>query len=1095
MSRRALAPALCAALLAISFATQASVGTDDDEPRAPTGPVPQVMLVSPRVLEVRFEGAPQTQLKELTAYIAVDKGAPLDLRDVRDTVRALHGSGRFSRVSAWAEEVSAAQLPAGWASAVRVVFVLQPVLKLVQVSFPGHAALPETILVQTANLAVNAEYQPEAIPRVIEAIRSAYFRIGYRDVAITPEPNETASGVQLALRIVEGDATRIASITFAGKLGLEHDQLVAALQLSHGDVLNLSELEEGLRNVRARVRSAGYLRARVGEPRIENAGDAQGRGLARVTIPLESGPLVHFRVRGNQSFPTDLLLGKLELSSDEPLDAQAASELAGRLRTFYVQNGFFFVKSNWREQRAQDGSVSIAFALDEGPRVRVEKIDFTGVEALTEDSLRDRVLLELNDAMTWLPPRSSDPASGADMNKLARGGLMGRIPAGPARLELDADTLYDPVLYSRVRGQIADLYKSMGYLSARVDEEKLEPLDGAPLSGSAPKHAASPLRHVRVVIPINAGLRTMVSLLKIQGGSDDVPIAEADAALSLRIGQPFSYLSAEEGRAALTQLFTRRGHFYCKVEDEEVFHEPADGAAKGTSTVEVTYRVQAGPLVHVAYVEVTGEQRTQESLVRELVGMKPGDLLTPDGLDRAQQALLLTGLFFSASLTPRNPEEAEAEKTVLITLRERPRREVQASIGLSKADGPRASLQWTQANLFGRNLTFSALGRANFPYWRFLVPTCGNTLPDGQQVSPGSTPYCTQSIQLPNDPLERLVDLGLSMPRLPPFGDLLRGSLDLIHQRAVQYTYNLTKYSAQVSVAANHSRPFGASVTYEVGFQQLAKGVQSLADILAGTDARIFTQPNGNMLFGSLRPALTLDLRDDPGIPRSGFYAQVSADYLRSLATSSIDVNLLQLQGLVAGYVPLPFRSSVMLHAKVGRILLIDPASQVPGDRRFYLGGAATLRGFNQDALQPQDVRNQLRSEVQGCLAIITGLACTNSTAALQAGTASTGGDESVALGAELRIPVPIIQGLEVALFYDAGNLWVKPVDLTCFFRGSSPACASDAGLMVLRDAVGAGVRWGTPIGRIAIDIGVNLSPDPDLGEPRAGLYFNIDTL
>jgi len=46
-----------------------------------------------------------------------------------------------------------------------------------------------------------------------------------------------------------------------------------------------------------------------------------------------------------------------------------------------------------------------------------------------------------------------------------------------------------------------------------------------------------------------------------------------------------------------------------------------------------------------------------------------------------------------------------------------------------------------------------------------------------------------------------------------------------------------------------------------------------------------------------------------------------------------------------------------------------------------------------------------------------------------------------------------------------------------------------------LRDAVGVGLRYGTPIGRLAVDVGFNLNPDTDLGEPRFGFYFNIDTL
>ena len=79
----------------------------------------------------------------------VDKGAPLDLRDVGDSVRALHGRGRFSRVAAYAEDVPQAALPSGWSSAVELIFVLQPIRKLIAVTLPGGQALADSILHQT----------------------------------------------------------------------------------------------------------------------------------------------------------------------------------------------------------------------------------------------------------------------------------------------------------------------------------------------------------------------------------------------------------------------------------------------------------------------------------------------------------------------------------------------------------------------------------------------------------------------------------------------------------------------------------------------------------------------------------------------------------------------------------------------------------------------------------------------------------------------------------------------------------------------------------------------------------------------------------
>ncbi|HUJ26801.1 MAG TPA: POTRA domain-containing protein [Myxococcales bacterium] len=1010
-------------------------------------PLWQQAQKAPIVAEIAFEGADAEPVKSL---VQVQVGAPLDLRDVRDAVRALHASARFSRVAAYVEPLDE--------GSVRLVFSLTDVEKLMAVSFPGHTALADSILHQTADLQVNAEFQPEQVPAAVEAVRAAYYRIGYRRARVTPVLQHVSGGVSLELRVDEGAATRIGEVKFTGDTGLDQDELQAAFKLTPGDVLNLSALDEGVRGVRERFRKAGRLRARVDAPRVE---EMPGTSLARVVVPVSAGPLVRFHIRGNRAFSDEVVAGKLGAESDEPLDAQAAAEMAGRLRRFYVSAGFLRARVAEREMVARDGAEEVVFSIDEGSQVRVEKLVFTGNQGIPTAQLYERLMLILRDNI----PR--DPAGGADPAVVERLGVMGRVPdPGTPRTRVAPETVFDPVLYARALKQFEDLYKSEGYLSARAGPPRLEPIAGDQ-------------DRLLVTIPIKEGEQTRVARIVVEGGGD-VPAKEMDAAIQLRVGQPFSYLQAEEGRSALTQIFTRRGHLYARVEDEENFLE--DSAAQ----VEVRYRIQPGPVVRVGYVEVVGQRRTLEGLILDLVGLKPGDVLTPEVMDRAQQSLLRTGLFFSATLTPRNPEVAESEKTVQVQLRERLPKELQTSLGFSLADGPRATAQYTWGNLWGRNLTFSALGRVDFPFGRF--PT-ERTCPDGSINLNLCPSNYVDHILYPKDPIERVIDVGLFAPQLWPVTDAVRAGVDLIHQRAIQPSYDLTKYSAQISFDLTRRRPFTAGIAYEVGTQTLALGQRSPEDVIGGIDQRIFRLPPGQMIFGSLRPTMLVDLRDDPARPRSGFLAQFSGDFLRSFTgdethtqngTAVVHVNLFRFQGLLAAYVPLPFLSSIVLSARGGRVWQLDSDSHTPGDRRFYLGGASTLRGFHEEALQPQDLINSLHDQVRACEQTLSGVACTQQAQLLAAGATSDGGDQFVSFSAELRVPVT--QSFEAAAFWDAGNLWLQPPYQ--FLQH-----------ITLRHAVGAGLRWLTPIGRMAIDIGVNLAPDALLGEPQFGPYFSIDPI
>src|SRR5262249_2931134 len=159
-----------------------------------------------------------------------------------------------------------------------------------------------------------------------------------------------------------------------------------------------------------------------------------------------------------------------------------------------------------------------------------------------------------------------------------------------------------------------------------------------------------------------------------------------------------------------------------------------------------------------------------------------------------------------------------------------------------------------------KNLTFTAIGKADFP---FLRDTCtiGSLKHDGT--------VCTGGFDFSNDPLERVIDLGLSTPRLYPYSDSLRGGVDLIHERHTLLSYTQAKYAAQATAEAVQRRPWSAGLTYEVGYQAFEERVNIL-QLVDPVERRLFLQSAGSMVFGSLRPTFTLDLRDDPGRTRKG---------------------------------------------------------------------------------------------------------------------------------------------------------------------------------------------------------------------------------
>jgi outer membrane protein assembly factor BamA len=187
-------------------------------------------------------------------------------------------------------------------------------------------------------------------------------------------------------------------------------------------------------------------------------------------------------------------------------------------------------------------------------------------------------------------------------------------------------------------------------------------------------------------------------------------------------------------------------------------------------------------------------------------------------------------------------------------------------------------------------------------------------------------------------------------------------------------------------------------------------------------------------------------------------------------------VSFLKASGLATGYVPLPERMVLALSARAGRIVPLSPGSTTPPVRRFFLGGATTMRGFNEDQLVAEDVRAEYRDQVRDCQVLVTKAGCTSSAQTILAGrqVPSQGGELFATFKAELRLPA--FGSFDLGVFVEAGNLWL----------------ALPTGLGPFRPVVGSGLRYVTPIGPLALDVGVNLTPDLVINEPPVVVHFNI---
>jgi outer membrane protein assembly factor BamA len=991
---------------------------------ATVGAADPVVPPRPVVTEVELRLPPGEDPAPLQPLVAVQAGQPLTPRATQRTVRALYQTGRFGNVEVFT-------FPAGGTAAaprVRVEVQCSPRRVAASVKLEAVGALPVTAnaLLEAATLPKGTEIFPGRLEASARAMRDLLARHGYRQARVTPT-GQGAVQVEVVFAVEAGEPTRVGSLTIGPAPGLPEEVLRNDIRTRPGEILDEEALEADLRTLRDALRKGGWYRARLGSPKVTIDGT-----LARVDFPVEAGPHFTLRFTGETPFGLSQLRERLAYDGEVPLDATTIEGAAERLQAFLAAFGFAQARV-WTEESQQGTEVTVWFHVDPGREYRLREVRFAGAGSHDDDWLRKRLAEGF-----LLAPKLEANQWRADLDALSwRAGLATRDPV-PYRTS-DPEVVFNAEAWKVGTLYVAEQYRNDGFLDATVVVRRVS-LDA--VTGWAD-----------VDVQIREGVRTLVEAIEIEGNGD---LARDPLLLAAKIvpESPLSLARMAVGRQAIQDAYLRSGHLYARVEASPEFNADRTRAR-------VRFRIEEGPQVHVAGVTVEGNKRTRTALIERVVGFKEGQVFDPEMAATAQTDLLRLGVFRAVSIHLADPDVPQESKTIVVTVEERPWQSLVGTLGLSFAEGPRAGLEYDLPNLFGNAIEFQARAKANYPLVIFR--------PD-LVVIPAA------------DRLEWLGEFGFRQPRA---FDLRSVALraDVVGQHKIQAAYELLRGALILGADLVRLGRFSATLTGQVEVDDVtSRTAYPIVDTTNPQEARqVF--PQGLTWLFSLQPRVSYDLRDNAARPTQGIYAEVSADYSHSIGTpytpirSDTHINLIKLQGTLSGYIPL-WDLVLALSAQAGQVFALDSQSVTIAPKRFYLGGATSMRGYGENEMIPQDQRAVVAAQTERCASVLSGLGCSPQLQKLvQEGIMlpSQGAQSSVLFRAELR--VPLSKATELGFFADIGNLWY---DSTLVDLGK------------LRTNVGFGFRIITPVGPAAFDVGFNLNPEYRINEPVFAPHFAV---
>ena len=524
---------------------------------------------------------------------------------------------------------------------------------------------------------------------------------------------------------------------------------------------------------------------------------------------------------------------------------------------------------------------------------------------------------------------------------------------------------------------------------------------------------------VSITVNIEEGEPLRVERIVLEGFE---PLPEArrtglDTQLPLKPGAPLDRALLQASRETALDEFRDHGYPYATVRMSEV--------AGSTARLRViNLQAEAGPLTNFGPIEISGNKSVSENVIRRQLTYRTGRMFRQSALQNSQRKLYSQELFDFANVEPVRGEGQPVEIPTRVTVTEGKHQKVTYGVGYGSEERARAEVDWRHVNFFGGARTMQLQGA-----YSALSKGGRVNLRQPYVFSPRISLFLTGQSWHRNEPAYTLntnggqVTVERSFPRPGPFSRRTAAS-------SLSFVYTDEFQSYQIKEVALNN-PAAIKLLISLGLDPLNGKARGL---LSSAALNYHRSTADNTL--NAKKGYTLDAH----VEKAGGVLQGDYRFAETI-----------LEGRF--YQTLADRAVVAVKVRGGSIGVPRGDNlAVPFYRRYWLGGASSLRGWGRFDVAP-----------------LSGFGL------------PIGGHSFATFSTEVR--VPIWGNLGGVLFLDGGNVWTNPWDFN---------------LNDMRYDVGPGLRYNTKIGPIRADFGYQLNPIPDLlvnGKPeprRFRFHFSI---
>jgi len=492
--------------------------------------------------------------------------------------------------------------------------------------------------------------------------------------------------------------------------------------------------------------------------------------------------------------------------------------------------------------------------------------------------------------------------------------------------------------------------------------------------------------HVDIDLIIDEGIQTRLTDVELESVVS-VPLQRIHKKIKLKEGRPLRQYELKNDERRIAEIISEAGHPYVKVEGRTEL-------SSDRSSAQVVFKVDEGPSIKMGNTYYSGNFRTKKKILDRELEMEPGDAYSLKRMHTGQKNIRSMNNFRSVQFKPVGLKDRKEEIHLFAEVDEKPPYFFEANGGYESVKGFYIGSKLGDHNFLGLNKDAWIGGEVSQTgFWaetRLYEPRFFGT-----RISS---------------------DLGIYFERDEPFNQ----------------TFGTMAYGTDLFF----SRKLTKKITGNLGFryerrEQFSRDSSSEEEEDSDIPRSIFVTS----------PSVSYDSRDSFIRPQEGIFSYLAVDLSKGIENSLDDFYKYRFE--IRGFTTPINRLTFAGRGSFGDIDPYGSAGVVPQDQLFFLGGTASVRGFDENLFLYDSEQNPV------------------------------GGEMAAVASAEARVDLG--RNFELSLFYDIGYL-----------DDTSDLEVTDN----VRDSVGAGLRYVTPIGAIGILYGHKLDPRPE--ESRGRFHFSV---